>query len=82
VSYVDSDEYMTIWQTLEPYLRKLIYYRIPRADMVDDLMQTLFVNVYPKRQHLEVSYLPRYLTRAAVRLANERRSPSRMENKM
>lgn len=64
------DDFLQVWDEIKLQLRGRISLVTGRPDMVDDLLQDVFVNVYPKAAGLHESYAAKYVMRAATNAAN------------
>ena len=68
---IDDEEILKVWDTYSDQLRGRLRTLAGHSAPVEDLMQDLFVKVYPKASRLQVDFALRYLMTAASNLARD-----------
>ena len=66
---IDLDEILAVWEEKKGQLGKRIRKLTGRSEIVEDLLQDIFVKFYTKAEKLERSYAGRYLMRSATNIA-------------
>ncbi len=66
---MDLDEILAVWEEKKDQLGKRIRKMTGRSEIVEDLLQDIFVKFYQKAGKLESSYAGRYLMRSATNIA-------------
>ena len=68
---IDEGEITSLWQEHKEKLRARITTLIGNTDSVEDLLQDLFLKVYPKAAKLDAQGAPKYFMRAASNVARD-----------
>jgi RNA polymerase sigma factor (sigma-70 family) len=66
---MQPEQFMAAWETTNHQMRCSILKITRRSDVVDDIMQDIFINCYQRTDHLEQSFAVKYLMRAATNAA-------------
>jgi DNA-directed RNA polymerase specialized sigma24 family protein len=66
---MQPDQFLRVWDEIKLQLRGRIGLVTGMPDIVDNLLQDIFVSVYPKAAGLHESYAAKYLMRAATNAA-------------
>ncbi len=68
---INDDEIVSLWKENKDKLEARIRKLTGRADLAEDLLQDVFVKVYPKAEQLDSSYTVKYLMRTASNVARD-----------
>jgi len=68
---IDDEEIVSLWEENKDKLVARIRKLIPTTDAAEDLLQDVFVKVYPKAEQLDSSYAVKYMMRTATNTARD-----------
>lgn len=74
---IDDEEIGSLWEANKEKLEARIKKLTGRADLAEDLLQDVFLKVYPVAEQLDSSYAAKYLMRTATNTARDYRRRQR-----